>query len=61
MLETLSVLLIVGLAVLYVGRQAWRTFAPGKPGGCGCSGAKAGCPAAQGIADKLRQAARRPA
>lgn len=62
MVETLALVLIVGLAALHVGRRAWRTLAPARPGagaGCGCA-SKAGCSAVAGVLERAR-AARRPA
>lgn len=36
--EKLIIALVVSLAVGFLGRLAWRTFAPRRPGGCagGC-------------------------
>lgn len=36
--ETLLIALVVGLALGFLGRLAWRTLAPRRPGGCvgGC-------------------------
>jgi len=43
--QTLAVVGIVALAVVYVGKKTWDMVKPGaKAGGCGCSGAaKSGC------------------
>lgn len=38
--QTWIVAVVVAVAVLYLGRQVWRTWRPKKPGcggGCGCS------------------------
>lgn len=44
-MDLVIVSLIVGAAVIYVGRKAWRMFQPGaKAGGCSsCGTAKSGC------------------
>jgi hypothetical protein len=51
---------LVAAAALYLGARAWRTFRPRSAagGGCGCAGAKAGCPATADMAERIRAAAR---
>lgn len=48
----------VGLAALYLARSAWLTFRPRAGRGCGCAGAKPGCPAASEAVRRLQAAAR---
>jgi hypothetical protein len=51
-IETVAVLLVVGLAAAALLRRAWRTVAASKDGACGC-GPKPGCPAARSLVGRL--------
>jgi hypothetical protein len=66
--ETVAIALVVGAAALYLGTRAWNLFKPagaprpeagrGQGGGGCCGSAKAGCPATQDMADRIRAAVR---
>jgi hypothetical protein len=59
-IETVVVVAVVLGAAAFLARRAWRLFAPRGGAGCGC-GPKPGCPAAESVAEDLREAARRAA
>jgi hypothetical protein len=53
--ELAATLAVVALAAAFLARRAWRTFVPkGGAAGCGCAGAKVGCPAASEAVARLR-------
>ena len=60
MIETIATVGIVAVAGLFLLRRVWRLFRPRAPGECGC-GPKPGCPAADSMAEELRQVARKAA
>lgn len=61
-MELAATFTVVAVAAAFLARRAWRTFvpAPGGARGCGCAGAKAGCPAASEAVRRLQTALRPP-
>ena len=60
MIETVAVVTVVSLAALFLLRRAWRLVRPRAAGECGC-GPKPGCPAAESMAEELKDVAKRAA
>jgi hypothetical protein len=59
-MDLLVTLAVVAVAAAFLARRAWRTFVPraGAGVGCGCAGAKAGCPATSDAVRRMQEAVR---
>lgn len=53
-MDTVAVVLLVGLAALYLGRRVFRTLRVGDEGSCGCASASS-CPAASDLASRIHE------